>query len=125
MTDDTERAHQIIEINREANERFDEFARILIAEIQLADFNGDETRADALAGIQKNATKNIRKLNTDVRKVIKSTAVVEDVVSGLRGVAEEADEELKKLKSFGESLDKIKQGADIIVRAVQTVAKFA
>jgi predicted transcriptional regulator len=94
------------------------------SEITLARFMRDEVRVSMLEGALKSARSNVIKMEKQLAKVLLSTAVVDDLVGELNGVSDEADELLDEMENLGKTFDRIKMGADIIVKTVKVVAKF-
>ena len=117
-------AQRLIEITNQVNERFDAYSRMVRSEITLARLMQDEVKVSMLAGALKSARNNVIKMENQLAKVLLSTAVVDDLVGELSGVSDEADGLLDDMERLGKTLDRIKQGADIIVKTVKVVAKF-
>ena len=117
-------AQRLIEITNQVNERFDAYSRMVRSEITLARLMQDEVKVSMLEGALKSARNNVIKMEKQLAKVLLSTAVVDDLVGELRGVSDEADELLDEMENLGKTFDRIKMGADIIVKTVKVVAKF-
>ncbi len=117
-------AQRLIEITNQVNERFDAYSRMVRSEITLARLMQDEVKVSMLEGALKSARNNVIKMEKQLAKVLLSTAVVDDLVGELNGVSDEADELLDEMENLGKTFDRIKMGADIIVKTVKVVAKF-
>ena len=117
-------AQRLIEITNQVNERFDAYSRMVRSEITLARLMQDEVKVSMLEGALKSARNNVIKMEKQLAKVLLSTAVVDDLVGELSGVSDEADELLDEMENLGKTFDRIKMGADIIVKTVKVVAKF-
>ena len=117
-------AQRLIEITNQVNERFDAYSRMVRSEITLARFLQDEVKVSMREGALKSARNNVIKMENQLAKVLLSTAVVDDLVGELSGVSDEADELLDEMENLGKTFDRIKMGADIIVKTVKVVAKF-
>ncbi len=117
-------AQRLIEITNQVNERFDAYSRMVRSEITLARLMQDEVKVSMLEGALKSARNNVIKMEKQLAKVLLSTAVVDDLVGELNSVSDEADELLDEMENLGKTFDRIKMGADIIVKTVKVVAKF-
>ncbi len=117
-------AQRLIEITNQVNERFDAYSRMVRSEITLARLMQDEVKVSMLEGALKSARNNVIKMEKQLAKVLLSTAVVDDLVGELNGVSDEADKLLDEMENLGKTFDRIKMGADIIVKTVKVVAKF-
>lgn len=119
-----EDAQRIVAATQAAQERFDAYSRQVRAEITMALFQGNEARAAMLEGALKQAARDVNKMERMLQRVLLSNAVVDDVVGGLEGVAAEADALLEEMERLGRTLDRIAKGAEIITKALQTLARF-
>lgn len=119
-----DQAERLITIMNEVNERFDAYTRTVRSEITRAIFRGDRVEAAMLDGALKSARKDVTTMERNLARVLLSSEVVDQLVGELEGVAGEADQLLADLAAHGKTLDRIKLGADIIAKAVKTVAKF-
>lgn len=117
-----EEAERLIKITQEAHRIFDEYAGAVSIEILRARLKRDQITVDMLEVAVKSARANVEKMERQLGKALLSTALVDQVEGALKSKAKEAEDLVADMKQFGATLDKVKQGADIVTAALRTVS---
>lgn len=125
MADDTTKnAQRLVEVNREIQDKFAAYVRVVRDDILMSRFMGNEARAVMLEAGLKSARRDIEKMEQKLAKVLLSNAVVDALVGELQQVSAEADKLLKEMENLKKAFERMEQVANVISKALGIVTKF-
>lgn len=119
------KAERALKAQQAAQERFAEFVKITRRQITRARMIEDnEAKATMLESALKLARHDMEALELELGELFLSKKVTDDLVGALEQIADEADGLIKEMEELANILDKVEKGAQLISKALKTIANF-